>query len=206
MINCFIPIKSYSERVKNKNFLNYKGDSLYTHIIKSSLESNAFDNVFIDTDSEEVSLFASSVGCKVIERKKELASNLANGNDLLNYHSSIVDSDYYFQLFATAPNLKPDSITKCVETLVNESHKYDSIFTVQKDYGWYWFKGLPVNYRPSLLPRSQDSDAIFKETTGLYGITRESLLKYKCRIGLSPYMYELQGEETKDIDWEQDLK
>ena len=37
------------------------------------------------------------------------------------------------------------------------------------------------------------------ETTGLYGISRQSLFKNKARIGQSPYFYEVSYEEA--IDW-----
>jgi len=205
MINAFIPIKSYSERIKNKNFRLYKDLKLYTYIINSALNANCFDNIYIDTDSDEIKKFAFKLGCKIIDRKPNLASDFANGNDLIVEHMNI-DSDFYFQLFATAPELKPESIKYCVDFLKSNNKRYDSIFTVEKDYGWYWFNNLPVNYRPSVLPRSQDAEPIIKETTGLYGITKESLFKYKCRIGARPYMYELTGAETKDIDWESDLK
>lgn len=206
MINCFIPIKSYSERIKNKNFLIFNGQKLYTHIINSSVNSKSFDNIYIDTDSKEIEEFAISKKCKIIKRKVELSSNFANGNDLLNYHQSIIDCDYYFQLFATAPNLKPESIKNCVDFLVKNSEKYDSILTVKKHFGWFWYNNMPVTYRPSILPRSQDSKPIIEETTGLYGIRKDSLVKNRCRIGASPYFYELTGEECLDIDWEKDLK
>jgi N-acylneuraminate cytidylyltransferase len=56
------------------------------------------------------------------------------------------------------------------------------------------------------LPRSQDSKPILEETTGLYGITKEALIKCRCRIGNNPFFYELTGEECVDIDWQKDLK
>lgn len=200
----FIPIKSFSERIKGKNFRLYKGKKLYEHILLSAKKAGCFDEVYVDTDSLEIHDYALANGINTIRRKFELSENSANGNDLINYHASICSCDYYFQLFATAPNLTSESIKNCVNKL-QSSTKYDSIFTVERGMGWYWYNGLPVNYRPSVLPRSQDTDGILKETTGLYGITKKSLLKYKCRIGASPYMYELFGDEAKDIDWPQDL-
>ena len=53
----------------------------------------------------------------VINRLKSLSKNNANGNDLLNYHAKIIDADYYFQLFITAPLLKISTINECVEIL-----------------------------------------------------------------------------------------
>ena len=51
---CFIPIKSRSSRVPGKNFKKLNGKPLYRHALDAVLESNAFSDVYIDTDSKEV--------------------------------------------------------------------------------------------------------------------------------------------------------
>ena len=65
--------------------------------------------------------------------------------------------------------------------------------------------GIPVNYRPGILPRSQDLVPIMEETTGLYGIKKESLDKYRCRIGRKPYVHVVSKFEAVDINTEEDL-
>ena len=45
------------------------------------------------------------------------------------------------------------------------------------------------------------------ETTGLYGIKKNSLKKNNCRIGKKPFIYFLKDhKETLDIDTNDDLK
>jgi len=95
--------------------------------------------------------------------------------------------DYYIQLFATAPCLQDDSIRDCFNTLTS-SEKYDSCFTALKRNRSYWFNYLPINYRPEILQRSQDITSLAEETTGLYEISKDSLKKYRCRIGSRPYI------------------
>ena len=41
---------------------------------------------------------------------------------------------------------------------------------------------------------------MIQETTGLYGIRREALKKYKCRIGKKPFFVEVGDEESLDLD------
>jgi len=205
---CFIPIKKNSERVKGKNFRRIKDKKLYEYIIINAHESNIFDQIFIDTDSQEVKDFCTknNLEIEIINRKKELATNSANGNDLLIHHQKIKPNfDYYFQLFATAPFLKSDTIKQCVEIII-KTNIYDSIFTAIPDKNFYWFENKPVNYRPGVLPRSQDLTPMYKETTGLYGIKSSSLKRFKCRIGSNPYIYECDHIESIDIDTEEDLE
>lgn len=203
---CFVPIKAYSERVKGKNFRLLNGKKLYCYICENIKASNAFDDVYVDTNSEEVAEFAKSLEFKVIPRKEELAQNTANGNDLLVYHYELFPNyDLYFQLFATAPFLKPDTIRSCVEYLAN-STEYDSCFTATRNNSFYWMNNLPVNYRPGILPRSQDMTPLIEESTGLYGITANALKKYGCRIGRNPYIFIIDKFEATDINTEDDLK
>lgn len=203
---CFIPIKENSERVAGKNFRILNGKKLYEYICEHVKEANVFDEIFVDTNSEEIANYAKDMGYHIIERKEELARNTANGNDLLTHHFNLYQEfDYYFQLFATAPYLKAETITKCVNYLISSSI-YDSIFTATENHGFYWLNETPINYRPEILPRSQDMSAVIEESTGLYGIHHDSLEKYRCRIGCKPYIYLIDKFQAVDINTEEDLK
>tara|TARA_Y100000588_G_C14186660_1_gene896144 strand:+ start:966 stop:1670 length:705 start_codon:yes stop_codon:yes gene_type:complete len=203
----FIPIKSNSERVKGKNFVELCGRKLYEHIILNVKKANCFDSIYVDTHSLEVKDFCDKKGgIFIIEREPRLASNSANGNDLLNYHGKKFPAyDLYFQLFATAPFLKPQTIADCVHKL-STTNNFDSILTVVEEFGWYWVNGVPVNYRPGVLPRSQDAVPVLKETTGLYGVTKEALNKYRCRIGAKPFFNKVTKVEAIDLDTAEDFK
>ncbi len=203
---CFIPIKANSERVPGKNFRDLNGKKLYRYICEHVQQADVFDDIYIDTNSEEIAEYAASMSFKVIERKAELAKNSANGNDLLVYHyENHPEYDYYFQLFATAPYMQPNTIKKCFNILIS-SEEYDSCFTATENHSFYWLAGNPVNYRPGILPRSQDMLPVIEETTGLYGITAEALNKYRCRIGKNPYIHIVSKFEAVDINTEEDLK
>ena len=153
---CFIPIKANSERVPGKNLRTLNGKKLYEYLCEHVLEAGVFDDVYIDTNSQEVAEYAKSKGFHVIERKPELAKNTANGNDLLNHQFELFpDYDYYFQLFVTAPYMTAETIRACYNQLVT-SNEYDSCFTATKNNSFYWLGGVPINYRPGILPRSQD--------------------------------------------------
>lgn len=205
-IACFIPIKSNSERVPGKNFRILCGKPLYQYIIDHCIEANCFDEIFVDTNSEDVKRYCEDKNIKWIERDPDLAKNTANGNDLLiSHYNKFPNFDFYFQLFATAPFLQPKSIANAVNTLVS-SGEYDSTFTALAEHSFYWYCDTPINYRPCILPRSQDMIPVIEETTGLYGISNASLKKYGCRIGAKPYICIVNKFEAVDINTEDDLK
>lgn len=203
---CFIPVKANSERVPGKNLRVLNGKKLYQYICEHVRAANVFDDVYVDTNSEEVATYAESMGFYAIERKPELAKNTANGNDLLIHHQQLYpDYDYYFQLFATAPYMQPETIKACYNRLTT-SEEFDSCFTAIANHSFYWFANTPINYRPDILPRSQDMLPMIEETTGLYGISAASLKRYHCRIGRKPYIHFVNKFESVDINTEDDFK
>ena len=199
-----VPIKKKSERVVGKNFRLVGGKPLYQHLL-DKLNHSLFDEIYIDSDSEELWEYSQTKGYFFIERKPELAQNDANGNDLLNYHGEIVEADYYFQIFITSPLLKLETINNCIK-LLKENKEYNSILTVKSIFTWFWFEGKPINYDPRILPRSQDAKPVVMETTGLYGITQKALLENRARIGDKPYFYEVSDAEALDLDNEIDFE
>ena len=204
-IACFIPIKNNSSRVPNKNLRLLRGIPLYRYDLDTVINSKVFDDVFVDTDSEDVKNYCIEKNINIIDRDPKLLKDSANGNDLLEHWVDIKPNyDVYFQVFVTSPFLTSNTLKDCVNIMKTNSLG-DSVFTVIEDYTWYWFNGKPVNYNPKLLPRSQDAKPIIKETTSLYGISKEGFNKTKSRIGESPQIYVVDEIEGTDIDTEFDF-
>ena len=201
-----IPIKSNSTRVKNKNFQLLGDKPLYQYIIDHCIQAECFDDIYVDTDSPEINSYCVENQIICIKRKPELTLDTANGNDVFHYDIDFVGHyDFYFQLYATAPFLKPETIRQCVDKLTHTT-KYDSILTATEEYGWFWHKEQPVNYQPNILPRSQDATPVIKETTGLYGISKRAYERYKCRVGATPYFYIIRDrKECIDLDTQEDF-
>ena len=202
----FVPIKANSTRVPGKNLRSLGGTPLYRPLLTNVVLANSFDKIVVDTDSQEITEWCNQKGIDVIKRDPWYASDEANGNELLVYHSEIFpEYELYFQLFVTAPFLSSKTIEDCLSFL-KSNRGYDSIFTAQKQTGWFWMDGNPVNYQPGLLPRSQDAKFLIQETTGLYGIRKQALQKYKQRIGLDPKYWIVDWKESIDIDDEEDFR
>ena len=202
-----VPIKKNSKRVKNKNFRKINGVPLF-QITLDKLKKCNFDEIYVDSDSNIIKKYCYKKGINFIKRDPKLSKDSANGNHLLLHHAKIIDADIFFQIFVTSPLLKVKTINKCISIFQNKlkGKKNDSILTIQKIYSWFWFNKKPVNYNPKILPRSQDAKPVILETTGLYGITKNAVLKYKSRIGKKPYFHEVSDNENIDLDNEKDFK
>lgn len=210
-----IPIKhKSSKRVKNKNFRILSGKKLAYWLLDEVVETvpKSWD-LFIDSEHEEVM-------DQIVNRYDEdtfrfhkrdvwYASDEANGNHLLNqFGQAHPHYNLYVQLFVTAVTLPGSVIVEAVNKLQEKIEKNDSIFLVTEETGWIWHEGKPINYAhhlPNGLPRSQDAKYL-KETTGLYAISKNALLKTSCRIGESPILYTVPKKYALDIDTLEDLE
>ena len=64
-IIALIPARSGSERLKNKNILNFFGHPLLAYTIYSAKKSNLFDKILVSTDSKKYAEIAKSYGAEV---------------------------------------------------------------------------------------------------------------------------------------------
>ena len=205
-VGCFIPIKHNSQRVVGKNLRTLGDKPLYRHILDRVVSVDLFDDIYVDTDSEDIINYCNDNNISVIPRIPELLEDSATGNDLLDYWIRIKpEYDLYYQIHVTSPFMKKRSISECISVL-NKNEKYDSVFFAIEEKSWYWFDGKPINYDPCNFGRSQDSVGVTRETTCLFGIRKDSFLNRRSRIGKIPFAFYVENEEAIDIDNEIDFK
>ena len=110
-----VPVKSISKRIKGKNFKIVGGKPLYTYLLDKLSYCN-FDEVYVDSDSNEINQYCKKKNYTFIQRLPRLAKDSANGNHLINHHAEIVKADLYFQLFITSPFLSIQTINNLLKT------------------------------------------------------------------------------------------
>ena len=99
---------------------------------------------------------------------------------------------------ATVPFMSSSSIEVGIKKVVNEN--YDSALTVVAHRDFFWLKEKPFNYDPSSIPRTQDMEPIYSETTGLYIYQRNILIEQNRRVGNHPFLIPVTKIEAIDIN------
>ena len=81
-----IPARSGSERIKNKNILNFFGHPLLAYSIKSAIKSKIFDKVLLSTDSQKYANIAKKYGAEVpFLRPKKISKSTSNDFEWISY-------------------------------------------------------------------------------------------------------------------------
>tara|TARA_X000001036_G_scaffold438499_1_gene486481 strand:+ start:1199 stop:2512 length:1314 start_codon:yes stop_codon:yes gene_type:complete len=199
-----IPAKGSSERVQNKNLRLVDGEPLVLRAVRKCVQSKFFDEVWIDTESQEIIDLCEDYNCKVMKRHTKFASNKVDGNKLLLNEINHIDSDIYCQILCTSPFLEINSIIEGINKLIDPSNTFDSVIagTFEKLYTWEKNKS---SYSLQDIPNSIDLDNTFIESMGLYIIDKLTAKRLKRRIGDNPFKLEINKIEAVDVNYEKDL-
>lgn len=203
-IAAFLPAKGSSNRIPNKNTMLLDGEPLFLRSLKKLTNIAKIDEVYLDSESNEIIELASEVKCKILRRDQNLASNKTDGN-LLFYNEILkTDADICIQLLATSPFIKIETIEKGIEILKNNNH-YDSVVAIRKEKQYKWLNNKPT-YDINHIPNSVDLEDTIIESMGLYIVRRSVALETKRRIGNNPYLLEINPLESIDVNWPEDFE
>ena len=74
-IACFIPVRSGSKRIKNKNIKIFCGKPIIAYSIQAAKKSKLFSRIIVSTDSKRISRIAKKYGAEVPFLRSKLLSN-----------------------------------------------------------------------------------------------------------------------------------
>jgi len=197
-IVAFIPLKLNNQRLPGKNLKKFSnGVPLVNYILNSLSSVEGISNVYVYcSDDSVVDYLPDHV--TFLKRSPSLDTDSTLINDVMACFAQDVVADAYIMLHATAPFLKPESIQASINALSGDV--FDSVLTVQRKQEFLWLDtSAPSNYSPESIPRTQDLDPYFVETTGLYGYTFNLAQKGR-RIGDNPRLIVVDAIEATDIN------
>lgn len=197
----FVPIKLNSQRLPHKNILPIAGHPLCWHLCNTLLNVKNIDEVYVYCSDEKVSDYIPE-GVIFKKRDKKLDGDLVKGFDIYRSFISEVDADVYVLAHTTSPFIRQESIDNALKHIVSGSN--DSAFSAEKIQTFAWYKDKPINYDLNDVPRTQDLEPIWVETSAFFMFKKEIFTDYNRRIGFNPYIQEVSGIEAIDIDEKKD--
>ena len=208
-ITALVPMRHHSQRVPGKNYRTLGGVPLFFHIIRNLLDCQEISNVVVDTDSGPVmeGLREEFPQVLVLERPENLRADETAMNEVLIYDTSQVEADFYLQTHSTCPLLRTETISRAIQTFLENYPGYDSMFGVTSVQTRLWDElGRAINHNPAILLQTQDLPPVYEENSCLYIFQRQTLLERRNRLGERPFMFEIDKNEAWDIDEELDFQ
>ncbi len=197
-----VPIKLNNERCPGKNTRLLGDKPLISYVLDELSGVELLDEVYVFCSSSEIEKYLSG-RAKHLVRPKYLDEPTSNFTQIFTEFMDRVDADIYVYAHATAPFVKASTMTECIEKVI--SGEYDSAFTAVMIQDFLWKDGKPLNFDAQNLPRSQDIEPIYRETSGVYAFTKETFKNLTRRVGDKPYIKEVSQKEAVDINTEDDF-
>ena len=193
----FVPIRLNSQRVEGKNLRELGSRPLMTYLLETLTRVENIDEVYVYCSNPAVKPYLPE-GVKFLQRDKRLDQNTTLGAEIYDAFTREVEADIYILAHATSPFIRPATIANAVDQV--ESGVYDSAFSAERVQTFAWWRGKPLNYTFERVPRTQDLEPVYVETSAFF-VFREDVWREKHRrIGERAYMAVTDRIESMDID------
>ena len=201
IIKAVIPIRKGSQRVQNKNLRPFADTTLLENKIKVLKKAGFFDDIIVNTDSEEAIAMAEANGVSWHRREPYYASSACSGSEFFQHLGIVTDCDVFCYCPVTSPFVSVETMMKCKEMYEEKMQEgCDCVSTVSDVKEFLWLDGKPVNYDKENAPNSQNLPDVKALNFGFTMVKRESLIKNRNIIGDNPLFVTTSGMESVDID------
>lgn len=198
-----MPLKLQNERLPGKNTKMLGDKPLLRYQLDVLSDIDMIDDIYVYCSNDIIESFLPSK-VSFMRRDPSLDLPTSNFTQIFTSFMNEVDADIYIYAHATAPFIKRETIIEEINEVLNKG--YDSAFCAVKIQDFLWRNGNPLNFDAEDLPRSQDLDIIYRETSGVYVFKKEVFTQLGRRIGSNPYIHEATFKESIDINTSADFK
>jgi len=215
MISVFLPTRRGSERVLNKNTRDFAGikGGLLKNKLQQLIDCVNIAEVILSTNdpaSCQVANEFNSEKIKVIDRPEHLALSTTSLVDLVNYAPTVCSYDNILWTHVTSPFVSSSDYSKIISQYFTElTNGFDSLMTVKpiRNFLWDSEKNDLVNrMNDEKWPRTQDLKVIYEIDSAVFLNSKKSYELHKDRVGIKPFLFELDGIKSFDVDWEEDFQ
>lgn len=199
----FIPIRLNSKRVAGKNLKKLGGKPLISYVTEILKSVQGIDEIYVYCSSKEITEYLPE-GVHFLKRDESLDADNTLGKEIYDAFVKEIDADIYILSHATSPFIKAATIQNALNKVKNGEN--DSAFSAEKIQTFTWFKNKPLNYALKNIPRTQDLEPVYVETSAFFIYRKEVWTNLKQRIGEKPYIALVDKIEGVDIDTPEDFE
>tara|TARA_A100001015_G_scaffold306541_1_gene400984 strand:+ start:152 stop:814 length:663 start_codon:yes stop_codon:yes gene_type:complete len=199
-LTAIIPVRKNSQRVKKKNFKKFNKKNLLIHKINKLKKVNLFDEIIVNTDSDEAISIANSLGVSHHKRNKYYASSKCPNHEFWEHVAKNTDSKYIFFTNCTSPLIKVSTYKKVIHKFEKTKKSHNSLNTVNLVKDFLFLNQKSINFDLKKAPNSQNLPDIYRLNFAINILSRKTMIKRMSLIGKKPYFFQLDEIEGFDID------
>jgi len=207
-----IPARLGSKRVPKKNLRLLNGRPMISYNIETAVNSQVFDEVYVNSEAEVFSEIAINYGAKFYKRSPKLSTDTTNNDAFALDFINNTNGDILVQILPTSPLLTIDEIKKFINYMVK--NKFDTLVSTSKHQIAGIYQNKPINFNV-LEPHISSQEMIPLETyaTVLMGWKYSNFLNNMEELGFAYHggagkigYFPINGLSKIDIDNEEDFR
>lgn len=210
-IVAFVASRLGSTRVPFKNVRLINGKPLFYYLLKTALKCKKLDDVYLNTDSNEIieiskKLFNNNI--KYYKRPESLGTSSASLDDYVYEFLQNIEADIIIFLNPCSPLLKASTIDSAIEYFIDKNLSSLTASEAVQTHAFKNNKAINFSFNTPQ-PRSQDLDYIHLMTSGFFIWNAKKFQTQYKKLGYSNFIepfesYPLGKIEALDIDEEDD--
>ncbi len=213
-IKAFLPCRSGSQRVKNKNIRKfaYYSFGLFQLKIEQLIKVNLLNEIIVSTDDIKIINFLKKKKYKKVKyiiRPKKLALSSTRTDDLIAYAAKLFDkTDHILWTHVTSPLFGTNDYNKAIDLYVKCRRTYDTLIGSNDVQEFIFNKRKPINYnyREIFWPNTQDLKKLYKINNTIFLTSAYNYKKKGNRIGTKLFFYNIKKIKSIDVDNFEDFK
>jgi CMP-N-acetylneuraminic acid synthetase len=194
-----------SERLPNKNMLDFHGLPLVAHKVRQLMRCAKIDRVVVGSDSQEILDAVKNEGATTLWRDPEFCDEKSRPwNDVIHDVVSRVHGDVIVWAHCTNPCIKSSTYDRAVQLFERTHH--DSIVSVSSIHNHIWWRDKPLNFDPysGAHVAARDLPHVYYQNGGIFVAKRVAMVEWRYVYGPDPELMWLPADEAIDIDTEAD--
>lgn len=181
-----IPARLGSQRLKKKNLEKINGTSLIRMAALKAIETDMFDKIFVNTESEDIAKEVEDLNkVEIYKRDPKHANNSATSEDFVFDFLQNIKTTHLIQLHSIAPLLTVEEIKDFVNFAL--SNKYDVLLSTVSEQIECIYRDRPINFSFQNKENSQELEAVKRVTWSITYWNAKSFLTSKDKIGFGTY-------------------
>ena len=214
IIKVFLPCRSGSQRVKNKNirkFNKYKF-GLIELKLNQLIKVKQINEIILSTDDKKIIQFAKKFNNKKIKldiRPKRLSTSKTKTDNLIKYAGNLFNkNEHVLWTHVTSPFFDEKNYSDAISVYKKNLSKYDTLIGSNfiQDFIFYKQKPYNYNYKKTFWPNTQTLKKLYKINNTIFITSINNYKKKGNRIGSKLFFYNVDKINSIDIDNLDDFK
>ena len=213
IIDIFLPCRSSSVRVKNKNIKKFsnKNFGLFEIKIIQLISIKGVRNIIVSTNDKKIINYLKKKKFKkvvIIIRPNYLSTSKTSTDQLIKYVPKIIKSDHILWTHVTSPFFNTSDYENAIKLYKKNIKKNDSLMGVTKIQDFIYDNKKPINFNrdKEKWPRTQTLKKLYIINNTIFISSKKNYINLDDRIGKKPHLMEIKKIKAFDIDWPEDFK